>query len=240
MACEQADSVCMSPLQTHVVVAFDFSHSAHAALERALLLARAPAHMLHFVCVIEPHVPIPAVAAPDGVDYEYAERVQRALTDEFEISLRAATVLGRVHFYVHARIGKPADEILSLARDVGADLIVVGTKGLTGVEHLVLGSVAEKVMREAHCTVEVARPKTYDHVDLLEIVDNPAPHHAYAAPHRYSYEDNRVIVRPPDWPLYRRRVRFLANIVTRANAAVPGGRPGVRSHARTSASIRET
>ena len=80
--------------------------------------------------------------------------------------------------------------------------IIVGSKGLTGVEHLVLGSVSEKVVREAGCTVEVARSKTYAHVDLLHIVDNVEPHHTYAPPHRYSYEDNRLIVRPPDWPLY--------------------------------------
>ena len=158
--------------------------------------------MLHFVCAIEPHTPIPTIAAEHGVDYQYAERVQQALTDEVEQELRAAKVIDRVHFYVHARIGKPAHEILELARQVGADLIILGSKGLTGMERLVLGSVSETVVREAHCTVEVARPKTYDHVDLLEIVDSREQHHPYAAPHRYSYEDNRLTVRPTDWPLY--------------------------------------
>ena len=107
----------------------------------------------------------------------------------------------RIQFFVHVRIGKPADELLELAREVGADLIIVGSKGLTGVERLVLGSVSEKVVREAGCTVEVARPKTYDYVELSRIVD-AEPHLSYVPPHRYRYEDHRVEMRPPEWPLY--------------------------------------
>ena len=195
--------VLMSSNHKQVVVAFDFSHSGHAALNRAIALATtAPSHVLHVVCAIDPHVPLPGIAATNGVDYQYAERVQQALTGEVELELRAAGVIERVHFYVHARISKPADELLAVASEVGADLIIVGSKGLTGVERAVLGSVSERVAREACCTVEVARPKSYPHVDLLQIVDNPAPPHTYVPPHRYSYEDNRVIVRPPDWPLY--------------------------------------
>ncbi len=193
----------MSNSHSQVVVAYDFSHSGRAALYRAIALAtRAPFHVLHFVCAIEPHAPNPAVKAKHGVDYEYAARVQQALTDEVEAELRGAGVTGIVHFYVHARIGKPAEEILQLAHEVGADLIIVGSKGLTGVERLVLGSVSEKVVREARCTVEVARPKTYDHVELLQIVDAAVAHHPYVPPHRYSYQDRRLDVRPADWPLY--------------------------------------
>jgi nucleotide-binding universal stress UspA family protein len=191
----------MSSTESQVVVAFDFSHSGRQALYRAITFAtRAPFHVLHFVCVIDPHVPLPALPTKK-VDYAYAERVQRALADEVELELRNNNAISRVHFYVHARIGKPAEEILQVARDVGADLIVVGSKGLTGVAHLLIGSVAEQIVREAHCTVEVARAKTYDHVDLLKIQRVEPPHHHYVPPHRYHYEDHRLMVRPIDWPL---------------------------------------
>jgi nucleotide-binding universal stress UspA family protein len=53
--------------------------------------------------------------------------------------------------------GEPAAEIVGHARDSGIDLIVMGTHGRTGLERLLMGSVAEKVMREALCSVLVAK-----------------------------------------------------------------------------------
>jgi nucleotide-binding universal stress UspA family protein len=53
--------------------------------------------------------------------------------------------------------GDPAAEIVRFATDVGIDLIVLGTHGRTGVERLLMGSVAEKVMRDAPCSVLVVK-----------------------------------------------------------------------------------
>ncbi len=53
--------------------------------------------------------------------------------------------------------GDPASEIVRYAADQQADVIVIGTHGRTGVDRLVLGSVAERVMREAHCSVLVVK-----------------------------------------------------------------------------------
>jgi nucleotide-binding universal stress UspA family protein len=198
--------VAITPIMTnpssHVVVGYDFRPSGDAALSRAIALAaRAPFHVLHIACVVDRHAPLPTVVEHGHVDYAYTERLQQALTDLIAQQLRAEDIQGRVHFFVHIRIGKPAEELLDLARDVGADLIIVGSKGLTGVERLVLGSVSEKVVREAKCTVEVARPKTYEHVELADIVE-VEPHLSYVPPHRYFYEDRRVDLRPFEWPLY--------------------------------------
>jgi nucleotide-binding universal stress UspA family protein len=193
----------MSSTASQVVVAYDLSHSASAALHRALAVAiRAPFHVLHFVCVIDPHIAVAGIPVAGKIDYRYAERVQQAIAEMITQELRSREVGPSVHFFVHARIGKPADEILNLAREIGADLIIIGSKGSTGLERLVLGSVSEHVVREAGCTVEVARPKTYGHIDLLNIVEKREPTHAYVRPHRYSYTDNRLSLRPVDWPLY--------------------------------------
>src|SRR5436190_764732 len=120
---------------SHVVVGYDFSHSAHAALQRAVTIAaRAPEHVLHVICAIDPHSPIPSIPSYDGVDYMYAARVQEVLAVHIQQELELSDVQHRVHFFVHARIGaKPATEILALAKEIGADLIVVGSHGLTGV-----------------------------------------------------------------------------------------------------------
>lgn len=192
----------MSTEHSQVVVGFDFSRSARAAMYRAIAVAnRAPFHILHFICAVEPHGQIPTMPHHGRVDLAYVERVEKALLDEIAAELRGAAITDRVHFFAHVRIGRPALEILDLARQVGADLIIVGNKGLTGVERLVLGSVAEQVVREAGCPVEVARAKTYEHVDLLDI--SKAEHHQrYVTPHRYTYSSNCVNLRPDEWPLY--------------------------------------
>jgi len=184
-----------------VVVGFDFSRSGGAALHRAVTLAaRAPFHVLHVVCVIDPNAPIPSIPSYNGIDDMYAARVQAALTVEIQDELDKAEVEDRVHFFVHARSGHAAGEILALAREVGADLIIVGSKGLTGLERLLAGSTSEQVVREAGCTVEVARPKRYPEVEVIPIeVLEPEPHGL--PPHRYTYEDHRVSLRPAEWPL---------------------------------------
>jgi nucleotide-binding universal stress UspA family protein len=51
------------------------------------------------------------------------------------------------------RQGGAVDEILAHAKEAGADLIVMGTHGRTGLSHLLMGSVAERVLRTAHCPV---------------------------------------------------------------------------------------
>jgi nucleotide-binding universal stress UspA family protein len=180
-----------------VVVAYDFSPSAEEALMRAVdVAARAPQHVLHVVSALDPsvygrHV---TAAAAESIDRQVSERV-------------AASFAGReteheVQFFVHARIGHPVDEILAVARDVGADLLFIGSHGKTGVERFLLGSVSERVVREARCPVMVVRPKGYDDVDLLKVVAYPHERHAFHPPHRYSYVSRRVITRPPDFPLY--------------------------------------
>ena len=192
----------MSSELSQVVVGFDFTPCARAAMYRAIAAAnRAPFHVLHFVCAIEPHGHVPALPHHGRVDLAYVEHVENAMLDEIAAELKGAAIADRVHFFVHVRIGGAVREIVDLAREVGADLIIVGSKGLTGVERIVLGSVAEHVVREAGCTVEVARPKTYDHVELLDVVK--AEHHQlYRAPHRYTYTSSCVNLRPDEWPLY--------------------------------------
>jgi nucleotide-binding universal stress UspA family protein len=193
----------MTTHHSPVVVGYDFSRSGHAALHRAVCLAaRAPHHVLHVVCVVSPNAPIPSIPVYDGVDAMYAARVQEGLAVAVQEELDRAEVTSRINFFVHARIGKPATEILGLASEVGADLIIVGSHGLTGIERLVLGSTSEKIVREAGCSVEVARPKQYPEVALVPVVEVESHDRSYVPPHRYEYEDHRVELRPVEWPLY--------------------------------------
>jgi nucleotide-binding universal stress UspA family protein len=62
-----------------------------------------------------------------------------------------------VRVETHAREGDPADAILDVAEEQGADLIVVGNKGMTGAKRFLLGSVPNKVSHHAPCSVMIIR-----------------------------------------------------------------------------------
>jgi nucleotide-binding universal stress UspA family protein len=182
------------PIQ--VVVAYDFSPSAEEALIRAVdVAARAPQHVLHIVCALDPRGQLRHVTSDQAasIQVQARERVVAAFAGRLTAS--------EVQFYVHARIGPPADEILQLAEEVGADLLFIGSHGKVGVERWLLGSVSERVVREAKCPVMVVRRKDYADVDLMHVIPYEHERHAYVPPHRYSYVERRVITRPPDFPL---------------------------------------
>jgi nucleotide-binding universal stress UspA family protein len=181
-----------------VVVAYDFSPSAEEALARAVdVAARAPQHVLHIVTALDTHG-----AGLRHTDYQTAERVQREITARVSAAFAGRETAAEVQFFIHARIGRPADEILGVAKEVGADLIFIGSHGKTGVERVLLGSVSERVVREAKCPVMVVRAKSYADVALEKIVPYEHDRASFTPPHRYSYVDNRVIKRPDDWPMF--------------------------------------
>lgn len=184
-----------------VVVAYDFSPSAEEAVLRAVELAcRAPQHELHVVAAVDPRLGL-AILPVQHADYEYVERVEMLVTQRLVAAFAGRKSASEVQFFVHARLGKPAEQILHLAEEIGADMILIGSHGKTGVERFVLGSVSERVVREAGCPVVVARAKRYSDVDLLHVVPFEHERHAYKPPHRYVYVDRQVIKRPIDWPL---------------------------------------
>lgn len=185
-----------------VVVAYDFSLSAEQALARAVeVAARAPQHVLHIVAALDPHDRATTGGVLRGVTYEAAEHVQNMIMQRVTAAFAGRDTASEVQFFVHARIGKAADEILALASDVGADLLFIGCHGRTGFERLLLGSVSERIVREAGCPVVVARPKTYADIDLLKVMryDHERKHHR--EPHCYTYANKQVIMRPTDWPI---------------------------------------
>jgi nucleotide-binding universal stress UspA family protein len=75
----------------------------------------------------------------------------------------------------HIRVGTAASAVLQTAADIDADLIVVGTHKRSSLERLVLGSVAEHVLRDAHCPVLVAMPKDYLSATQAETIEPACP-----------------------------------------------------------------
>ncbi len=182
------------PIQ--VVVAYDLSPSGEVALRRAIeVVARAPQHVLHVVTVLDAHRGL------HKVTYESAEAMQATLRDHVGAAFNNRPTTAEVQFFIHCRIGKPVEEILSLAEEVGADLMFVGSHNKASIERMLLGSVSEHIVRAARCPVMVARPKTYEDVDLMKVIKYEHTHKEYVPPHRYSYVETRLVARPADWPL---------------------------------------
>jgi nucleotide-binding universal stress UspA family protein len=78
-----------------------------------------------------------------------------------------------VHTVVHEEGGNPADVIVSMASDLNAAVVVVGTHGRKGVQRMLMGSVAEAVVRNAGCPVLVVRPVS--HTQSAPSIEPPCP-----------------------------------------------------------------
>ena len=181
-----------------VVVAYDFSESADVALERAVDIAcRAPAHVLHFIAAIDARRGIGGVAHTH-IDFEYTEKIQTSISDKIRAAFAKRGTSNEPLYFVHARIGKPVHEILELADEIGADMILIGSHGRTGLARLFLGSTCEAVVRRALCPVVVARPKGYDHVELEKIVE--VEHPTGQRYHRPALGNRAKSVDPLQWP----------------------------------------
>ncbi len=136
----------------------DFSEPAGLALNHAAELAAHFGAELYLVNVV-PVLP----ALPNDPGYVFnAEEFQRALdaSAKRELERLAAKLRDRSpRIHVLLEHGDPGEEIARIAGREHADLIVMSTHGRSGVQHLLLGSVAEKVIRIAPCAVLIVRPQ---------------------------------------------------------------------------------
>ena len=134
-----------------ILVPIDFSSHSTAALEAGVELAKvfgARLHLLHChppnLSSISPY----GVAIPAGFDQSVRQAAQEKLDESVEkVQAEGIEVSNQVTPVF------PGVAISGVAEDIGADLIVMGTRGLTGVKHVLLGSIAERTIRIAPCPV---------------------------------------------------------------------------------------
>jgi nucleotide-binding universal stress UspA family protein len=101
------------------------------------------------------------------VGQDLTQKIQAGYAEEARRILReVADAAGKVGVPVETTVltGIPSEEISRLAQELSADLIIMGTHGRTGVSHLLLGSVAEKVLRRAPCPVLTVRKEEHNFV----------------------------------------------------------------------------
>jgi nucleotide-binding universal stress UspA family protein len=142
-----------------IVVGTDGSDTAKEAVRQASELAKAVGARILLVSAYEP-VPESRLRnerteVPEDVSWMVNPRedVQAVLDAEAE----RVTAAGIDDVETFAREGDPADAILDVAEEKGADLIVVGNKGMTGARRFLLGSVPNKVSHHAPCNVMIVR-----------------------------------------------------------------------------------
>jgi nucleotide-binding universal stress UspA family protein len=137
-----------------VLVPVDFSAPSLGAVEFALPLIKHFGADLHLVHVFARDYPIAGLVAMPFVLPEL--EINRSVHGQLKnVAKKYSIELPREN--IHTLKGRPFEEICRLARDIGIDLIVIATRGNTGLKHLALGSTAERVVRYSACPVLVMR-----------------------------------------------------------------------------------
>ena len=142
-----------------VLIATDFSENAQPAVDAAITVAKQFGAELHLVHAFQTPVPIVSpyeIVLPAGLleqARESAARSLRAIQEKISSEGLTATT--------HLTDAPAAPAIARLAGELGVDLVVMGTRGNTGLKHILLGSVAERTIRLAPCSVLTVKPKEH-------------------------------------------------------------------------------
>ena len=141
----------------NLIVPFDFSKPARAALEQVIEWSKSST-TIHLLYVVEPTWTFvamdPAVQLPPNFDIETREQSSQKLAE-------LVGKLKQAHVTPHCVIGDPGSEIVKLAEKVEATMIVMPSHGRTGISRFLLGSVAERVLRLARCPVLILKGKQF-------------------------------------------------------------------------------
>lgn len=146
-----------------ILCAVDFDDYSAGALKEAVALAlaaRATLHVLHVV----PLTPLLDEAATGGLAVGELYQPQIEIAQK-QLEKMLIAIPASVRREVTIEIGRPVDLILRMQMKLGAELVVMATHGRKGFKHLMLGSVAERVLRESRGPVLAVRP-------------TPQPHHS--------------------------------------------------------------
>ncbi|WHZ21889.1 MAG: Universal stress protein family [Nitrospira sp.] len=139
----------MAALITRILFATDFSACAERAMEYAVMLAAAWKAELCAMTVLElcPGMDPDYTVNKMYLDHLRVESTRRLEAVQDRVKAAGQTVTTRIE------VGIPSQAVQTVAEEIGADLLVVGTHGRTGLDHVLVGSTAERVVRMAPCPV---------------------------------------------------------------------------------------
>ncbi len=145
-----------------ILAPIDFSTHSMEAMRGAMELAKDTGAEVHLMHVIAPHlhfIPLPLATSAEQ---------SRELVREAAMIEQAEEELARIkkddfgdskNVFTFAVVGNPVQKLVDYAKEQAIDLIVMSTHGRSGAEHILIGSVTEKLVRNAPCSVLVFRPR---------------------------------------------------------------------------------
>jgi universal stress protein A len=147
----------------HILVPIDFSENSKKALRYAVPLAEQFGAVITLINIIEPTV----FPSDFGFGQMSFPDVEQELIHKAEEELQAIgeSVTTSVTIKTIVKSGIPFVEVTNFADEKDVDLIIVATHGRTGVEHILFGSTAEKIIRKAPCPALVVRAEERDFID---------------------------------------------------------------------------
>ena len=143
----------MSIFPTTILLATDGSEEAELARTTAVDMATSTHSELHLVTVA-PGYPSYDVNVPNVIE-QLREQAQKVLDEQSEKIEREGGTVAQKHLRIASR--RRSQQIVQVAEDIGAGLIVMGSRGLGGLRRALMGSVSDSVVRHAHCPVMVVR-----------------------------------------------------------------------------------
>jgi nucleotide-binding universal stress UspA family protein len=141
-----------------IVVGTDGSPTASRAVRKAGELARALGAPVHIVTCYEQLTGGAMMAAAGGIAVGPFVADEDEQNHAQDIASQAVAACGEVEAHTHVHPGEPAEALIEVADSVGAQMIVVGNRGMSGARR-VLGSVPNRVSHRAHCSVLIVHTK---------------------------------------------------------------------------------
>lgn len=146
----------IAPALRRVLVATDFSPTADAAVQWAITVARPHGATVRLVHALTLPTPVPGyVIADDG---EFGSELRLAAQTRLDQAADRVAA-PECSLETDLQVGIPSEQILEAAAGWEPDILVIGTRGLTGLAHLLLGSTAERVVQQAECPVLSVHPE---------------------------------------------------------------------------------
>lgn len=147
-----------------ILVPVDFSENSKKTLRYAASFAKLTAASLYLLHVVEPTI-YPSDFAIGQLTFPNIENDLRERAEAELGNLAKSDVLKALSVVTMVKDGIPFVESTAYAKDEEIDLIIISTHGHTGVEHILFGSTAEKIVRKAPCPVLVVRSEEHDFID---------------------------------------------------------------------------